>query len=475
MEEIILKKKKKFSSIIWLIFAFCSLYLLTQLKQFSLTLHSCTPVFRDSIIFKLGPEVLVSNNMNGGVLRCEPSAAIYKNTIVVAWNDSYGGVHGSEIGVAIGWAFSKDRGKTFQFGGYLPEGKKEYPPAGADSWLMADAVGNFYLQLLRWHKEIKEIQFYYMDHNNLGKWQRMTDVLVSNKSRGDPSIDKPAMFVDSSGRIGIIYTAGYRNKGDSISCLLSLDKGKSWGDPIQISPAYENKLKTGACILIVGNQVAAAWMEGSTMNLDEVWYTVSLNGGISFSVPHMIYKLKESLKPPSGYSLGVGPAAFISNNVWLSCGIEESGHSTIYLTCAEGVGKGSRILLFTFKSREKTWSKPIQVGDSPDIAIKVFPSIAMAGNRPAILYYDRRNNPDTPLTDVYLSVLNKGLRFQDLKINTISTDWSKAPGDKKYAMIQRNFGDYITLASHENTLVATWTDARNGASMIYARIIEVHK
>lgn len=54
--------------------------------------------------FLLGPEVLVSSNQDGGDLRCEPSAAIFKDTAVVAWNDSYGGLHGSLSGTAVGWA-----------------------------------------------------------------------------------------------------------------------------------------------------------------------------------------------------------------------------------------------------------------------------------------------------------------------------------------------------------------------------------
>jgi len=473
-DEIVANKKRRFLFLMGLVLAFSSsLYLLTLMKQSSFALHSDVLSHEKSVIFQIGPEVLVSNNLDGGALRCEPSAVISSDAIVIAWNDSYGGIHGAEAGVAIGWAISKNGGKTYQFGGYLSKEQKDYPPDGADSWLMADGEGNFYLQLLRWHKEINEIQIYYMDHNHLGKWKRMTDAQVSDSSKGDPSLDKPAMFVDDSGRIGIIYTEMYRGQGNSISFLLSNDKGRSWSKPLQISPP-EEKVKTGASISISGSLIVVAWIEGGAMNLDEVWYAISQDGGISFSAPNMVYKLKESLKPPSGYSLGVGPAAFISNNVWLACRKNEKGHSTFYLTCVEGAEKGSRILLFTLKSGEKTWSKPIRVGNSPDKAVKVFPSLAMAGSRPAILYYDRRNNPHTSLTDVYLSVLVEELYFRDAKINTVSTDWTKAPGDKKYAPIQRNFGDYITLASHDHLFVATWTDARSGASRIYARTIQVH-
>ena len=85
------------------------------------------------------------------------------------------------------------------------------------------------------------------------------------------------------------------------------------------------------------------------------------------------------------------------------------------------------------------------------------------------------NNPKNSLTDVFLSVLVGELYFRDAKINTVSTDWTEAPGDRKYAPIQRNFGDYITLASHDHLLVATWTDARSAPSRIYTRTIQVHQ
>jgi len=134
--------------------------------------------------------------------------------------------------------------------------------------------------------------------------------------------------------------------------------------------------------------------------------------------------------------------------------------------------KYSAIFLIFWKIN---WSGPIRVGNSPDSVIKVFPSITTFKNNPIILYYDRRNNPDSSFTDVYLSILTEESKFQDIKINTISTDWNIVPGDKKYAPIQRNFGDYITIASINQYIIATWTDGRNGKPRIFSRIIEILK
>ena len=187
----------------------------------------------------------------------------------------------------------------------------------------------------------------------------------------------------------------------------------------------------------------------------------------------MIYKLKQTPPSPKGYAFSLGYPAQFLNFAWLACGSDPSGRSICYLACAEGVGKGSRILLLTLPQGGKTWSQPAKVGDSPDQAIKVMPSVATVGSRPSLLYYDRRSEPDSPLTDVYLSILNNGGKFAEVKVSTVSTDWTKTPGDKQYAPIQRNFGDYITLASDGRLLAAAWTDGRSGAPRIYVRTIEV--
>ncbi len=422
-----------------------------------------------SIRYHLGPEILVSSNSDGGILRCEPSAAIFRDTIVVAWNDSYGGFHGSRTGVAVGWAISRDRGKTFRFGGYLPAMGKGVLPSGADSWLATDAKGNFYLQVLSWQEQSHHIQVYLMDHRNLGKWKQMTDAVTSDRTKSGPALDKPAMSVDEAGRIAIAYTA--ETEGSTISFVMSPDGGERWTKPIAVS-ARSAKLKTGAAVSMHGNRIVVSWMEGAGLRLGEVWYAISVNGGRSFTEPFMPYRLKEPLRPPNGYALGVGPAGFISNNIWLAYTSERPDKTTFYLACTEGEGSGSRILLFTLAPGANTWSQPTQIRAGGSGSINFFPSLSSMGNRIAVLYYYREEATNTA-TDVYLSILTGSERFEILKLNAVSTIWAKVAGDRQFAPVQRNFGDYITLASYENTLVATWTDGRHDAPRIYARTIEI--
>jgi hypothetical protein len=414
--------------------------------------------------YLLGPEVLVSDNQDGGALRCEPSVVVYKNVVLVSWNDSHGGSHGtskSKVGVSVGWAISLNRGQTFKFGGYLPQ-EKNGVLLGADSWLAADGAGNFYLQVLS-VEEPYEIQVYYMDRHSLGRWQRM-----SNAATGPGhDLDKPSMSVDSEGRIGIAYNSGT----SSIYFVMSKDKGASWAKPVRLSDSSTTS-RLGAVVAMTKSRIVVSWAEGTGVDLREIWWTESEDGGQTFAPPALLFRSKESLQPPKGYAMGLGYRSAI---VSLPCLTRSGGpgNESIYLSYAEGVGSGSRVLLFTLPAGGKSWSQPVPVGESPERAIKIMPSVAAIGSIPAVLYYDRRDDPDGALTDVYLSILDEGAKFQDLKLNAVSTDWTKTPGDKQYAPIQRNFGDYISLASDGDLLAAAWTDGRGGVPRIYMRTIEV--
>ena len=415
--------------------------------------------------WRLGPEVLVSDNQDGGALRCEPSVALFRDTVVVAWNDSHGGSLGTskskdKVGVSIGWAISLNRGRTFRFGGYLPQGKSGAILSGADSWLAADGEGNFYLQVLSLEGP-NEIQVYYMDRHDLGRWQRM-----SNAATGD-GLDKPSMNVASEGRIGIAYNSGT----SSIYFAMSKDKGASWTKPVLLTD-LSSASRLGAVVAMTRSRIVVSWAESSGVDLREIWWTESVDGGLTFAPPVLLFKSRERLQPPKGYAMGLGYPSSIVSLPWLTHS-GGSANEAIYLSYAEGAGSGSRVLLFTLGAGGKTWSQPVRVGESPERAIKVMPSVAAVGSKPAVLYYDQRNDADRLLTDVYLSILGKGTMFEDKRLNMVSTDWTKTPGDKQYAPIQRNFGDYITLASDGRLLAAAWTDGRNGSPRIYVRTIEV--
>src|SRR3989442_298923 len=335
--------------------------------------------------FLLGPEVLVSSNQDGGDLRCEPSAAIFKDTAVVAWNDSYGGLHGSLSGTAVGWAFSKDRGRTFRFGGYLPVAQADFVVAAADSRLAVDAEGNFFLEILSWQAKSQHLQLYIMPRNAAAEWRKLPEPVVYEASRGKELGDKPAMSI-SDRKIGITYAEKRAGSSATISLVLSGDKGQTWSKPVQLS-ADSKSTKTSSAIVINGQEIVAAWMESPS----QVWFATSHDGGKSFSAAAEIYQLKRPFTPPRAYRMGRGQMSTISNDASLVSVSSPSGDSVYYLSFIEGTENGSDVLLLSYDPRTRKWSEPIRLAESNPGPVKIFSSMALIGSSPALFYYQRND------------------------------------------------------------------------------------
>ena len=416
----------------------------------------------------LGQETLVSSNPDGGDLRCEPSAAIFKDTVVVAWNDSYGGLHGSPTGTAVGWAISKDHGKSFRFGGYLPVTENHFVASGADSRLAVDAEGNFFLEILSWQAKSRHLQLYLMPKSAQSEWRKLSEPSVYESSKGEEYLDKPAISV-SGKRIGIVYTEKRQTSGATISLLLSNDRGKTWKTPIRLSAA-SNRVRLGSAVTINGNEIMSAWTESDSSNATEIWFARSKDGGKSFSVAAQAYQLKRPFSPPKAYRMAYGQMSDISNDTSLASVTNSAGGTAYYLSFVEGTEKGSDVLLMSYDMKTQKWLELMRVTGNDTGAVKIFSSLAIVRKGPALLYYSR-NDARVTTTDVYLSLVSKGRQSETLKLNTASSDWAATKGDMKYAPIQRIYGDYITLAGDGNSLVGAWTDGREGVPRIYARVI----
>ena len=425
----------------------------------------------DTLSYILGEQIQVSDPDNGGDLQCEPSVAINKNVIVVSWNDSHGGKINSRTGPAVGWAISYDSGNHFTFGGYLPQSDKslELKMDGADSWVGTDSSGDFFLQVLSWQDSLDYIFIYYMERNKLGSWQKR---YIAYSDKG---IDKPAMNVTPSGQINIVYT-NIKGNNNEIFFIKSLNKGKEWQKPVKLSNST-NVVKTGSAVTSYGNEILVTWVEGTYMSQDEIWYSYSLDNGNLFSKAKLLYKIKKPFNSVKGYTIGAlkskNPDAsfLLSTSTWLTYTIKND-QVVFYVVYTEGTQKdGSKIILFKLEKKFGQIKGPLIVGNNKDYE-RIFPTITTIKNKPVIFYYDRRDNPFTTITDVYLSIILTDIYYQDIKVNSFPSDWSHLSGDPKYAPIQRNIGDYITIASYNNKLAATWVGEKDGKSRIFFRLLE---
>jgi hypothetical protein len=410
---------------------------------------------------RLGPEVVVSINKDGGRLRVEPSAIIVGETVVVAWNDSRAGRDFKvATGVGLAWARSTNGGRSFDFGGYLPSPDEATGPSGADSWLAATRNGEILLQLLHWGDDKQEVRVYALPRDGDAGWKPRGVAVTGTR------VDKPAMATAGDNWIGVAYTSG-----SAIGFVRSIDAGATWADPVSVS-ALDTRTRTGVGVASCGSQVLVVWLEGKGLVLDEIWFAWSVDGGRSFSKAAKVRSLDTALTPPPGYALGVGPAAFISNNAWLAC---SGGQAPLFhLVYAEGRTRGSVILYQQARPQDGQlqWGKP-QVVAGGDSVWAVFPSVAVFEEWIGVLYYSSRHSTAShSVMDVYLSIGLPGA-FADHRLTTVSTSWPDVAGDPEHAPVQRNFGDYITLASDGLRGVAAWTDGRTGEPRIMVRKLDV--
>ncbi|MDH3457058.1 MAG: glycoside hydrolase [Gemmatimonadota bacterium] len=405
---------------------------------------------------ELGPEVTASVNNDGGRLRVEPSAVIIGDTVVVAWNDSRAGRDFRVgTGVGIGWSRSADGGRSFEFGGYLPAVDMPGGPSGADSWLGTTGGGDVLLQLLHWSTEEQEVQVYALSQQGGAGWT------VRGGFAG-ARIDKPAMATAGDDWVGVAYTAG-----TEIRFVRSTDAGATWAAPVTIS-VTDSRTRTGAGIARCRDHVLVVWLEGAGIILDEVWSAWSDDGGRSFFEPTKVRDLEGAASPPPGYALGVGPAADIANNAWVAC--SDGAPPLFHLTYTEGRVAGSVVLYQQARSDADglRWGQPDIVAGA-DSVWTAFPSVSVLDEGIGILYYDSRHSEASrPRMDVYLSI-GSGGRFEDHRLTTVSTSWLDVPGDREHAPVQRNFGDYITLAADGQRGLAAWTDGRTGVPRIMTR------
>lgn len=410
---------------------------------------------QDTIILR--DEVKVTADTIGGKLKCEPSVVMHDSVVIVSWNDSYGGQSGTGYGICIAWSISHDLGQTFEFGGFLSENKKGVF-GGADSWLSKDSKGNFYLQVLSYKEGI---HLYCMANDNLGNWIRLSNPVNS------PTTDKPFLHIQENDVFWISYT-----DNQEIFVISSKDHGHTWSTPLLVSGS-KNTSRGGSSITTYKEKVFVSWVEGTA---DELWYTIIHQD--STDPPQLLYEnsdLKGILTP--GYSMGFdheGTSGQVRtpNFTWLNS--IKNDLYPVNLTFGTKEDDMSSILFFEYSHGSNSWKKSGKAGKVSSSFSRIFASNSHLGKYPAILYYDRREckDNDCTLTEVYLSILIEE-EWNDFKMNEEISDWKTVPGDPNYAPVQRNFGDYITLASGEDRVIAVWTDGRNGKNEIYSRIIEL--
>jgi hypothetical protein len=425
---------------------------------------------------KLSDEKVASVNADGGQLRVEPSVVLADSVVVVAWNDSRAGrEYGVRVGVGIAWSYSVNGGRSFRFGGYLPDPATErlVSPSGADSWLDYDGRGTVYLQFLHWPDEgDHEIRVYALSTERPERFE------LRGIAATGPGLDKPAMAVGPDGTLRVVYTADGR-----IFEVASADGGRSWSEPVLLSQDTSGVTRSGVDVVACGGRIVAVWVEEGSQAAESpggVWTAEADRAGAEFGPPRRIYPLAAPLPVPPGYALGLGPMSRIPNNAFLACRPTDGG-DRLTLTFAAPTGSGddgetavrSRAAYLSAAAGEGPlhWQEAAPASDGTG-RFQAFPTLAATSYGVASAWYDWRNAEHAVGTDVYFA-LRRDEGVAEFRLTDVPTAWTRVPGDPQHAVVQRNVGDYISMDGEGRRWVVAWTDGRSGRSEIRVRVIEL--
>jgi hypothetical protein len=157
-----------------------------------------------------------------------------------------------------------------------------------------------------------------------------------------------------------------------------------------------------------------------------------------------------------------------------SMAIDRSNAETqgnIYIVWNDYGNGNSDILLTLSGDSGNSWTDPIQVNDDPDnsTADQFFPWVVVSPLGDIhIIYYDKRDDPNNYLLDIYYTHSKNGTVFdKNWKITTNSSDPSYSYHQSGNVFI----GDYIGIDASESYAYAIWTDTRKAEADAFCAVI----
>ncbi len=397
----------------------------------------------------VGPNVLVNDRAlcpNGrGLQQNETAIAVGGggDVVVVAFNDARGAAGAcQEEHAAVGWGYSLDGGATFTDGGALP-GSALF--SGGDPWLgVSPDGGTFYLSGLR--TGLQGIGFYrgVLDGGRIA-WDEPTVISFPGHV-----MDKEAFAVDPS--TNIIHLA-YTRLGQRVYVTTSFDAGHTWTPAATVRASFAQ-----GAFPVVDNlsTLYIAYNVGWPGANQAATVARSLDGGATFSevvsFPFSTQAVPYVDRSPSFPQLAVDTSG----------GCREGW---VYMVWHATLGGVVRPVISHSEDHGTTWSAPIPVNSDTTNAYHWSPTVSIdqAGNV-HVLFLDRRENPGTGYTDVYLAQsTDGGLTFVDQPVTDVTSTWQGVAFDGGFTAA----GDYMKALAYGTNVLAAWTDPRNGDPDIY--------
>ena len=246
----------------------------------------------------------------------------------------------------------------------------------------------------------------------------------------------------------------------------STDGGQGWEPPRDISRSFEGLQQGSGAIPVVGpdGTIYVTWID---FNEGTLMLSVSRDQGLTWpifaepimDVEPLPYNIANNeYRTPTLPSMAIDNSnANTSGNIYIVWNDNRYGNPDILLTRSEDDGN--------------TWSDPIRVNDDPDnsTADQFFPWIDVSpGGDVHVVFYDKRDDPDNYLLNIYYSHSKDGVIFdKNWRITTNSSD----PATSYHQSGSVFIGDYIGIDSSENYAYAIWTDTRKGEADAFTAVV----
>ncbi len=251
--------------------------------------------------------------------------------------------------------------------------------------------------------------------------------------------------------------------GDQILFSRSTDGGKTFRNPLPISPSYNNFAvggRQGSAVKVgPDGTVYVVWLD--TVNKQTVErLSVSFDGGDTFPKQNITVATvtDDGVNPMPGSSFRQDARIFPSLSV--------SPGGTLYVAWSNRTNAHSVVQLVKSTDKGQTWSKPVTAGEVSGRSA-FFASVAADSSKVNVVFQALDEVPSgTPpgagvvLYDTYLAQsTDHGATFgSSVKISAVSSD---PDGSSTNSLRAEFLGDYITAVADGSHVLGVWTDSRN--------------
>jgi hypothetical protein len=298
---------------------------------------------------------------------------------------------------------------------------------------------------------------------------------VADDIDGMDFLDKEYIACDpASGDLYVAYTKFLVSGAGTgqIELVSSSDGGLTWSAPTLVeAESLTGDVHQGAYPAVgPAGEVYVAWEEGflgtSSLGRPSIEVRKSTDAGATFPIKTTAARFVESaFSPPAGYNrmtVADFPAIAVDHS-----GGPHTGN--VYVVFPEADRDIRDVKLARSTDGGATFDSPVRLNDDPAGTDQFFPWVAVdpTDGQLSVIWYDRRLNPGTADTDVFLTQSNDGATtfIPNVRVTDTSSSWFVADDATP------NFGDYINAAADGVAIYTAWTDGRFGdPDVFFSRI-----